>query len=176
LLGKDQEPKEDEMKQMSEYVSKLEGYADLEVSIIRATKINKVLKAILKLAKIPREEEFEFKKRSQALLEKWNKILAKEEGTPVAAAPPTNGNSEETKSEVGDAKVAPAASADISNGVKDSPSEENEDSKGPEVGIPAVAVVHEALTVEDTPASRAEEPVKVCRCLRAVSLSVTLIA
>jgi len=38
---------------MSEYVTMLENLKDLEVSIIRATKINKVLKAILKLESIP---------------------------------------------------------------------------------------------------------------------------
>jgi hypothetical protein len=76
LLTKDQEPKEEEMKLMSDYVTKLEGFPDLEVSIIRATKINKVLKAILKLENIPKEDEFKFKPRSQALLDKWNKLLA----------------------------------------------------------------------------------------------------
>ena len=97
------------MKQMSEYVSKLEGYAELEVSIIRATKINKVLKAILKLASIPKEEEFHFKPRSQSLLDKWNKLLASEQGTPSASAPPTNGTSE-TKAEVAETKASPVAS------------------------------------------------------------------
>jgi hypothetical protein len=84
-LTKDQLPKEEEMKHMSEYVNKLEGYADLEVSIIRATKINKVLKAILKLEEIPKESEFKFKERSQSLLEKWNKIL--ESAAPPVAFP-----------------------------------------------------------------------------------------
>jgi hypothetical protein len=64
------------MKLMSDYVTKLEAFPDLEVSIIRATKINKVLKAILKLENIPKEEEFKFKPRSQVLLDKWNKLLA----------------------------------------------------------------------------------------------------
>jgi hypothetical protein len=61
---------------MSEFISKLETYADLEVSIIRTTKINKVLKAIIKLSSIPKDEDFNFKKRSHELLAKWNKILA----------------------------------------------------------------------------------------------------
>lgn len=73
---------------MSEFISKLEGYADLEVSIIRATKINKVLKAILKLAEIPKESEFQFKDRSKSLLEKWNKILenAEQPAAPSSAS------------------------------------------------------------------------------------------
>jgi hypothetical protein len=67
------------MKLMSEFFSRLEGYADLEVSILRATKIRKVLKAILKL------KTFQFKLRSRTLLDKWNELLAGEQGTPAAA-------------------------------------------------------------------------------------------
>lgn len=66
------------LQSMSEFISKLENYADLEVSIIRSTKINKVLKNIIKLAAIPKDEEFNFKKRSHELLTKWNKILVDE--------------------------------------------------------------------------------------------------
>lgn len=65
---------------MSEYISKLESYTDLEVSIIRKTKINKVLKNIIKLSSIPKEEEFNFKKRSHELLAEWNKILVEDTG------------------------------------------------------------------------------------------------
>lgn len=89
LLTRDQRPKEEEMKQMSEFITKLEGYSELEVSIIRATKINKVLKAILKLDEIPKEAEFKFKDRSSELLGKWNKILESE--TPAAPPVQTNG-------------------------------------------------------------------------------------
>lgn len=80
------------MKLMSDYVTKLEGFPDLEVSIIRATKINKVLKAILKLDNIPKEDEFKFKPRSQVLLDKWNKLLSAD-GAPAAAAGEVNGTS-----------------------------------------------------------------------------------
>lgn len=84
------------MKAMSDFVSTLESFTDLAVSIIRATKINKVLKAILKLENIPKEDEFQFKARSQALLDKWNKLLTAEgaAGAPAAApavAPEANG-------------------------------------------------------------------------------------
>lgn len=86
------------MKHMSEYISKLELMPDLEVSIIRTTKINKVLKAILKLNNIPKDDELKFKPRSQALLDTWNKLLAVEEtpvdganGVKAKDAPKTNG-------------------------------------------------------------------------------------
>ncbi|KAL7936831.1 hypothetical protein V8C35DRAFT_277346 [Trichoderma chlorosporum] len=78
LLTREQQPREDEMESMSSFINILEKFEDLEVSIIRGTKINKVFKAILKLDSIPREEDFKFKKRSQALLDKWNKLLASE--------------------------------------------------------------------------------------------------
>jgi hypothetical protein len=91
------------MKLMSDYVTKLEGFPDLEVSIIRATKINKVLKGILKLNKIPKEDEFKFKPRSQVLLDKWNKLLSAD-GTPAAGevngtAKPAKANGVKEKSE-----------------------------------------------------------------------------
>ncbi|KAM3471297.1 hypothetical protein MY8738_009385 [Beauveria namnaoensis] len=88
LLSKDTPPVETEMKGMSEYLTALETFTDLEASIIRETKINKVLKAILKMESIPREEEFSFKRRSQGLLDKWNKLLA----SAAAAAPAGNTN------------------------------------------------------------------------------------
>ena len=79
---------------MSDFLAKLETFPDLEVSIIRATKINKVLKAILKLEAIPKEEEFKFKPRSHALLEKWNKTLSTNETSAPTSAPANgvNGN------------------------------------------------------------------------------------
>lgn len=105
LLTRDQQPKEEEMKMMSEYITKLEGYADLEVSIIRVTKINKVLKGILKLESIPKEEEFKFKERSSELLGKWNKILEKDT--------PNQANGTAAKEEVnGDAKAEQKKSAE----------------------------------------------------------------
>ncbi len=79
------------MNMMSEYITKLEGFPDLEVSIIRATKINKVLKAILKIENIPKEPEFKFRSRSQLLLDKWNKLLADGAPEPATAVNGTAG-------------------------------------------------------------------------------------
>lgn len=63
------------MAAMSNYIQKLEQYNDLEVSIIRQTKINKVLKAIIKLNTIPKEEEYRFRQRSMEILAKWKHLL-----------------------------------------------------------------------------------------------------
>jgi len=68
FISRDQPPKEDEMATMATYFDKLEKHADLEVAIIRSTKINKVLKMIVKLNSIPRDEEFNFRMHSNGSL------------------------------------------------------------------------------------------------------------
>lgn len=119
LLTREQIPKEEEMKLMSDYITKLESFPDLEVSIIRATKINKVLKAILKLQSIPKEAEFEFKPRSQALLDRWNKILNSGEAgasTASSANGVNKGAEKKTEPEAGAEKQDESEAG--SNGVK----------------------------------------------------------
>ena len=61
---------------MSDFLSELETYPDLEGSIIRTTKIHKVLRQMLKLPSIPLDDEFHFKTRSVDLLAKWNETLS----------------------------------------------------------------------------------------------------
>jgi hypothetical protein len=78
------------MKKMSDYISMLEHLPDLETSIVRDTKLSKLLKAILKLDNIAQEEKFHFKSRSQALLDQWNKNL--EAADPHNDANDTNSN------------------------------------------------------------------------------------
>ena len=149
---------------MSEFVHKLEGYADLEVSIIRATKINKVLKAILKVQNIPKEDEFQFKPRSQSLLDKWNKLLASE-GTSVAPTAPTNGVKDEAKLEAEDAKPTLTAT----NGTKESTEENVEDNveekieeKDPSIEEPVVMAKEEASKAQEAQAPAVGEPLPVC--------------
>lgn len=127
------------METMSGYITKLEGWPDLEVSIIRTTKINKVLKAILKLDNIPKEEEFKFKPRSQALLDKWNKLIAAD-GTPAAEG--ANGVKKEAAKTNGTNGVKKADSAEkvkedteSKDGANESPAAE-EKAEGGEVGHP----------------------------------------
>jgi hypothetical protein len=153
-LTRDQEPKVDEMKQMSEFVTKLEGYSDLEVSIIRATKINKVLKAILKLNSIPKEEEFQFKPRSQSLLDKWNKLLASETGTPVASVP-INGAKSGEKSGAEEAKLEPS---EPTNGTKESTEEAKTEEK-----VEASPAIEPTVESADQKLNESpiEEPIKV---------------
>lgn len=61
---------------MSDFLSELETYPDLEGGIIRTTKIHKVLRQMLKLPSIPLDEEFHFKTRSLDLLARWNETLS----------------------------------------------------------------------------------------------------
>ncbi|KAH6685358.1 PWWP domain-containing protein [Plectosphaerella plurivora] len=153
LLAREGIPKEDEMTTMSDFIAKLENMPDLEASIIRSTKINKVLKAILKLSSIPKEAEFNFRSRSQTLLDKWNQVLAATEGgaatAPGAAA--ANGVN-------GDDKEASAAPAE-SNGVKDveKPQEAPETEKADKAS-PAVAEEAKSEETTDKPAEEAAPP------------------
>lgn len=94
---------------MSDFLSELETFPDLEGSIIRATKIHKVLKEMLKLPSIPLDEEYQFKTRSIDLLAKWNVILSNDppsvapadekadDTKPESAIATTNGTSKGTK-------------------------------------------------------------------------------
>ncbi|KAI0535744.1 hypothetical protein GGR58DRAFT_425723 [Xylaria digitata] len=124
LLPREGSPVPEEMKQVSDFLAKLETFPDLDVSIIRATKINKVLKAILKLESIPKEAEFKFKPRSQTLLDKWNILLASD-GGPV----PATGSSANANGVNGSSGAATKASKETANGVKEGTAESKTESE-----------------------------------------------
>lgn len=106
---------------MSDFLGELEGYPDLEGSIIRTTKIHKVLKAMIKLGSIPLDEEFHFKTRSAQLLGKWNEILSNDTSVGAtgdkdteakgddAAALPTNGEAKDIEEQAEKAEAGEAA-------------------------------------------------------------------
>lgn len=84
LLARVYDPNEEEIKQISDFISRLERYPDLECSIIRSTKIYKLMKAILKLQEIPRDSEFQIKSRSLTLYEIYSRTLkSAEESAPM---------------------------------------------------------------------------------------------
>ena len=85
------------MAQMAKYFEQLEKTEDIDAQILRDTKIHKVMKGIGKLENIPKDDEYQFKKRSQVLLENWSKLLG--ESTVDKARPPTAGGE---KKEEGD--------------------------------------------------------------------------
>lgn len=173
------------MPQMSNFIKKLEGYTDLEVSIIRQTKINKVLKALIKLNTIPRDEEFNFRKRSLELLTQWNKILGAEPpeadaGTDkeAKASPATNGVHDEKtedspakkteesteKPEATEEKSAeekPAEEKPVEETSEEKPAPENEPESKPAEAPAAPSAEPPASTEEPKPADVVEESPKV---------------
>ena len=150
---------------MSDFLGELETYPDLEGSIIRTTKIHKVLRQMLKLPSIPLDEEFHFKARSVDLLAKWNETLSNDpngggagdkddDAKPEASAPApaTNGESSKEaeeqaeKAEDGDA-VAP----------EDEPEEKLEKKIGTTTEGEAGAGKAEEATVTDQQKTAEEE-------------------
>lgn len=67
-------PREQDIPGLSQYLTKLENIKDLELSVIRQTKVNKLLKAILKIPDIPLDSEFKFYERASKLLTKWSTL------------------------------------------------------------------------------------------------------
>ncbi len=125
------------MSTMATYIKKLEGYADLEVSIIRTTKINKVLKALIKLNTIPRDEEFQFRKRSVDLLGQWNKILGAE---------PADGDADKENT---------------TNGVHDEKSEDAETTEEKPIPEPVVEKSEDVGTIEEKPVPELVAPAEI---------------
>ncbi|KAJ4383008.1 hypothetical protein N0V86_002235 [Didymella sp. IMI 355093] len=102
FLSRDQAPKDEDMANMADYLKQLEQHEDLEADIIKKTKVHKVLKAIIKLDNIPKEEVHNFKSRSTELLNKWNGALASADGESAEKTTPaaTNGvKADDEKSE-----------------------------------------------------------------------------
>jgi hypothetical protein len=68
-----------EIKLMLAYLKKVKEFKSPSPSVIRATKINKVLKRIRKLGEILGDSKFYFKEQAASLLRKWAGILEKKE-------------------------------------------------------------------------------------------------
>lgn len=132
---------------MSDFLSELETFPDLEGSIIRATKIHKVLKEMLKLPSIPLDEEYQFKTRSIDLLAKWNVILSNDppstapdekavDTKPESAAATINGTSKGTKKKTTkagtDAEGADTPDEDIQNKAEEVEKEKVKDEEAAE--------------------------------------------
>ena len=149
------------MQAMSNFIKKLEEYGDLEVSIIRTTKINKVLKALIKLDSIPKDEEFQFRHRSHELLSKWNSLLGTEPAptsaaptgkeSPAADKPTTNGaHAEEAEGDKEKVEARAAATEDA-----DTKMEDATEAKGVEVGESEKDAPADAASKAEKPAAEA---------------------
>jgi hypothetical protein len=164
---------------MSDFLSELETYPDLEGSIIRATKIHKVLKAMIKLHSIPLDEEFQFKKRSHELLDKWTYILSNdptagasgdkdEDAKPEAAGVTTNGTTKETEEQAEKAEAGEAAAPEEEKdeelekkiGTTIEGEKEADEAKEPEIEKTAEEEKTDGPAVDSAPAEEYKPPVE----------------
>ncbi|KAG7098064.1 hypothetical protein E1B28_000038 [Marasmius oreades] len=98
LSNKTATPKESEMPAMDHLFTTIEKYDKMDIHYLQFSKIGKVMRHIAALAsdKVPTDEQYHFKDRAKALVDKWQVILASvKEGTvngTTDGAPTTNGN------------------------------------------------------------------------------------
>jgi hypothetical protein len=127
---------------MSTYFNKLEKLGDLEVSIIRETKIHKVLRMILKLPNIPRDEEFNFRKRALDVLSKWKNVLDGDRGTPSQEKekdekPKANGVGKEKEGTETPSKTEKEDDTKLDSPEQDTPMPDADEKKTEEAPAPA---------------------------------------
>lgn len=170
FLSRDEAPKDEAMAEMSEFLTQLENHKELDSAIIKYTKIHKVLKGIVKLDTIPKESEYDFKKRSHAMLDIWSKRMDAEAGDGAAK------ESAEPKSEPPQEKLAeekPDAQTNGDTDMKDAAdgeAKEGAEQKDEDIKEDAIKKANEVdEKVEDAKApegvaeveKKAEEQVKV---------------
>ncbi|KAJ6456772.1 hypothetical protein C8R47DRAFT_1082303 [Mycena vitilis] len=70
-------PKEEEMPQVDLLFTTVEGYHDMSIEYLTFSKIGKVMRHIhlLEPDRVPRDDEFKFRDRAKALVDKWHGIL-----------------------------------------------------------------------------------------------------
>lgn len=149
------------MATMGTYFEKLEKHADLEVSIIRSTKINKVLKMIVKLNSIPRDEEFKFRERAINILSNWKNVL--DSDAPADGSKPTpNGTAKDDdaadtpKLETEEEKEPDTKTINDDTPMPDA--EENENEKEDEKSAPKETVdADEPVPAEENPVEEKTE-------------------
>lgn len=157
FLSREKAPQENEMAGMADFFSQLEAYESLEPSIIRVTKIHKVLKAIVKLSSIPKDEEFQFKKRSSAMLEVWNKRMEadgdggapKSAGLPEDKAPEANGVKEESAAPAAPAPASETPKVDVEDAAKEGAEKADEPAKVDETAEKLDDKIEEAVPAEE---------------------------
>lgn len=132
FLSRDQAPKDEDMANMADYLKQLEAHEDLEAEIIKKTKVHKVLKAIIKLDNIPREEEHRFKQRSAELLNKWNSALASADGESAEKTTPVATNGAKADDEKSESAKAETPAVEKKEEAKEEPKEETTEETKPE--------------------------------------------
>jgi len=161
------------MQAMSEYLSQLEQHSNLSAAVIKGTKINKVLKGMLKLESIPKDDQYKFKERSTSLLSAWTKSLAADAGSADgedaaeaadAAAdtkPETNGVTNGDKKEPQEAAEEVGLAKEIKDtnvGMKDAPpTEETEETGNDAVDEADVSMADAKPEAPDATETKADE-------------------
>ncbi|EST08478.1 PWWP domain protein [Kalmanozyma brasiliensis GHG001] len=126
FLGKEGTIHADDMPGADATFKTVEEYDGMTAEHLRTTKIGKVMKRVMQLSDIPRDDEFHFKERAEKLCAKWGAIMAggdaapkeegasgevKENGDAAAHAEPTEPKSEPEAAAAPPAAEAPAESA-----------------------------------------------------------------
>lgn len=75
FLARDKAATDAEVDNMDDILRMLENFAELDAGLIRKTKINKVLRGILRLDVVPKDEQYKFLARAQSLLASWSPML-----------------------------------------------------------------------------------------------------
>lgn len=155
-------PKDEDMPPFDVIFTTVENYENMNIQYLSFSKIGKVMRHIhaLPLERVPRDEEFKFRDRAKALVDKWHEILNANKANGTAsegAKAATNGSSPSAK-----AADAPDVGA-TTNGKHDS--EEPAKAEVTESAMEVDAVVPEAAetgeaeaegepeTIEDAPAA-----------------------
>ncbi|KAL5507466.1 hypothetical protein ACEPAH_6922 [Sanghuangporus vaninii] len=140
FLGKTP-PKSEDMQGLSELFTQVEQL-NVEIKYLQYSKIGKVMRHISALdkEKVPRDEEFRFKERAQALVNKWHTYLK-----PNGTAESTKDNETAPPPSTANGNVAPSVTSDaqtvvVTSGVTEAkkPDEKIEDHQ-PTVGDTSIA-------------------------------------
>ncbi|KAF5098191.1 hypothetical protein D0Z00_002139 [Geotrichum galactomycetum] len=78
-------PLSEELSDLSNHLGRLEALPELELSVMRETKIKKLLSAILRTKDIPEESKYKFKSRITTVLAGWNKLSAEQADSSASA-------------------------------------------------------------------------------------------
>lgn len=102
FLGRDGTINAEDMPSADATFKVIEEYDGMTADHLRTTKIGKVMKRVMQLTEIPRDDEFHFKDRAEKLCAKWGAIIAGGETAVAAPKEPSAEGSGEPAKENGD--------------------------------------------------------------------------
>lgn len=123
FLPKDRAPTEEDVKDQDAVFTKVEE-ADITADQLKATKIGKVMRKIVSLDSIPLDAEHSFKKRAEALVNKWNAVQhpgASTEATEPSKSESTPQTESAPKAEDEKPTIGSAAANGETNGASSAP-------------------------------------------------------